>query len=84
MPHWISRLVVKNLGIGAAREAVQKKVLDIKFEPKGDTSLSDPKYGKDDPDNKPHTGGNTWAGGVRAVSYALLCRYLVLTADFIH
>ncbi|OJT05693.1 von Willebrand factor A domain-containing protein 8 [Trametes pubescens] len=57
-------LVVKNLGIGAAREAAQKKVLDIKFEPKGDTSLSDPKYGKDDPDNEPHTGGNTWAGGV--------------------
>ncbi|KAI0372412.1 hypothetical protein BV20DRAFT_939833 [Pilatotrama ljubarskyi] len=57
-------LVVKNLGIGAAREAAQKKVLDVKFEPKGDTTLSEPKYGKDDPDNQPHTGGNTWAGGV--------------------
>ncbi|KAI0634180.1 AAA domain-containing protein [Trametes polyzona] len=57
-------LVVKNLGIGAAREAAQKKVLDVKFEPKGDTSLSEPKYGKDDPENQPHTGGNTWSGGI--------------------
>ncbi|OQS05394.1 hypothetical protein THRCLA_02460 [Thraustotheca clavata] len=29
--------------------------------PKTDSSL--PKYGKEDPDNKPHVGGNTWAGG---------------------
>lgn len=57
---------MKNLGIGAAREAAQKKVLDIKFEPKGDTSLSEPKLGKDDPENNPHTGGNTWSGGVHA------------------
>ncbi|KAI9056427.1 hypothetical protein FKP32DRAFT_1599153 [Trametes sanguinea] len=56
-------LVVKNLGIGAARETAKKKVLDVKFEPKGDTSLSQPKYGKEDPNNQPHTGGNTWAGG---------------------
>ncbi|KAI8989190.1 AAA domain-containing protein [Trametes punicea] len=56
-------LVARNLGIGAARETV-KKVLDIKFEPKGDTSLSEPKYGKEDPNNHPHTGGNTWAGGI--------------------
>ncbi|KAI0327509.1 hypothetical protein GY45DRAFT_1355662 [Cubamyces sp. BRFM 1775] len=56
-------LVVKNLGIEAAREAAKKKVLDVKFEPKGDTSLSEPKYGKDDPNNQAHTGGNTWAGG---------------------
>lgn len=25
--------------------------------------MSSPKYGKDDPENKPHVGGNTWAGG---------------------
>lgn len=36
----------------------------MKYEPKN-TSLSEPKHGKDDPENKPHTGGNTWAGGVR-------------------
>lgn len=26
-------------------------------------SVSEPKHGKEDPDNKPHVGGNTWAGG---------------------
>ncbi|OCH94642.1 hypothetical protein OBBRIDRAFT_817121 [Obba rivulosa] len=56
-------LVVKHLGIDAAREASRKKILDVQFEPKGDTSLSHPKYGKEDPKNKPHSGGNTWAGG---------------------
>ncbi|KAI0672393.1 AAA domain-containing protein [Trametes maxima] len=56
-------LVVKNIGISAAREASQKKVLDVKFEPKDSTSLSEPKFGKVDPDNEAHTGGNTWAGG---------------------
>ncbi|GFO45307.1 von Willebrand factor a domain-containing protein 8, partial [Plakobranchus ocellatus] len=24
----------------------------------------DPKHGKEDPQNQPHVGGNTWAGGV--------------------
>ncbi|OBZ76548.1 von Willebrand factor A domain-containing protein 8 [Grifola frondosa] len=56
-------LIVKNLGFDAARAAARKQVLDLKFEPTGDTSLSKPKYGKEDPDNQPHTGGNTWAGG---------------------
>lgn len=27
------------------------------------TGLDQPKYGKDDPNNDPHVGGNTWAGG---------------------
>ncbi|RLN52820.1 hypothetical protein BBJ29_000770 [Phytophthora kernoviae] len=27
------------------------------------TGLDAPKYGKDDPNNDPHVGGNTWAGG---------------------
>lgn len=27
------------------------------------TGLDRPKYGKDDPKNEPHVGGNTWAGG---------------------
>lgn len=26
-------------------------------------SVSSPKHGKEDPNNKPHVGGNTWAGG---------------------
>lgn len=36
----------------------------MKFEPTGDTKLDKPKFGKQDPDNEPHSGGNTWAGGV--------------------
>ncbi|CAL1709976.1 unnamed protein product [Somion occarium] len=56
-------LVVKRLGLDAAREAAQKKVLDMKYEPKGNTDLDKPKFGKEDPDNEPHTGGNNWAGG---------------------
>ncbi|KAI0786986.1 AAA domain-containing protein [Abortiporus biennis] len=57
-------LVVKNLGLEAAREAAKKKVFDIKYEPKGDTKLDKPKFGKVDEENKPHSGGNTWAGGI--------------------
>ncbi|KAH9924969.1 AAA domain-containing protein [Epithele typhae] len=56
-------LAVKHVGMSAARETAKKQVLDLKFEPQGDTSLSSPKFGKEDPDNEPHTGGNTWAGG---------------------
>ena len=62
----MQRLVVEQLGIEAARSEAQKKVLDVKFVPKGSTSLGKPKFGKEDPENQPHTGGNTWAGGVRA------------------
>lgn len=59
----LRRLVVKNLGIGAGRDAAEKKVLDVKFEPKGDTGLSGPKFGKDDPENKAHTGGTLGRAG---------------------
>ncbi|KAH9929971.1 AAA domain-containing protein [Amylocystis lapponica] len=55
-------LVVKNVGLDAARETSKKKVLDVQFEPQ-ETKLSEPKFGKEDPDNEPHSGGNTWAGG---------------------
>ncbi|KAH9931510.1 AAA domain-containing protein [Fomitopsis serialis] len=57
-------LMVKRLGLDAARDTAQQKVLDVKFEPKGRTDVSSPKFGKVDPQDKPHTGGNTWAGGV--------------------
>ncbi|KZT64100.1 hypothetical protein DAEQUDRAFT_679169 [Daedalea quercina L-15889] len=57
-------LMVKRLGLDVARDVAEKKIMDVKFEPKGNTDLSSPKFGKEDPDNKPHTGGNTWAGGV--------------------
>jgi len=49
------------LGLSAAREAVNKKVKDIQFDPK-ETSLNEPKEGKHD--DKEHSGGNTFAGGV--------------------
>lgn len=50
------------MGLDAAREAAKKKVKDIHFEPK-DTSLDQPKEGEHD--DKEHSGGNRWAGGVR-------------------
>ncbi|KAL6302276.1 AAA domain-containing protein [Sparassis latifolia] len=56
-------LAVKRLGIDAAREVSRKKIVDVQFEPKGRTDLSNPKFGKEDPNNEPHVGGNTWAGG---------------------
>ena len=55
---------MKHMGLDATRENAQKRVLELKFEPKGSTELSKPKVGKDDPNNQPHTGGNTWSGGV--------------------
>lgn len=65
----VGSLKVKYLGLDAARasatDALGKRVRDIKFEPKGSTSLNEPKYGKEDPRNEEHHGGNTWAGGVR-------------------
>lgn len=58
------KLAVSRIGIDAARVGSEetKKPVVIEFKPKGDTSLSQPKFGKA-PDGKPHTGGNTWAGG---------------------
>ncbi|KAL8292641.1 hypothetical protein RQP46_001253 [Phenoliferia psychrophenolica] len=57
------KLSVARIGIDAARIGSEetKKPVVIDFKPK-DTSLSEPKFGKA-PDGKPHTGGNTWAGG---------------------
>ncbi|XP_006455343.1 hypothetical protein AGABI2DRAFT_226806 [Agaricus bisporus var. bisporus H97] len=53
-------LEVPHLGLDAAREAA-KKVKDIDFEPKNKT-LDEPKEGKHD--DKEHSGGDTYAGGV--------------------
>jgi von Willebrand factor A domain-containing protein 8 len=52
------------LGLDAAREAAKREALEIRFDPTGNTDLSEPKEGKHDPDNDAHVGGNTWAGGV--------------------
>ncbi|KAM7321273.1 hypothetical protein ACRRTK_019365 [Alexandromys fortis] len=37
--------------------------LQITIERESNEDVSDPKHGKEDPDNMPHVGGNTWAGG---------------------
>lgn len=58
-----NKLKVERVGIDAVRvggEETKKPPVVIEFTPK-DNSLSQPKYGKDD--DKPHVGGNTWAGG---------------------
>ncbi|KAH7919391.1 hypothetical protein BV22DRAFT_1199497 [Leucogyrophana mollusca] len=52
-----------NLGLDAAREATEKKILDLKFDPTGSTELNAPKEGEHDAKNDPHVGGNRWAGG---------------------
>lgn len=41
----------------------RKKEIALTIERKSGLSTSEPKHGKVDPDNKPHVGGNTWAGG---------------------
>ncbi|RHY25348.1 hypothetical protein DYB32_009692, partial [Aphanomyces invadans] len=44
-----------------------RDMLELKYLPHGTsvpkTDSSLPKHGKEDPDNTPHVGGNTWAGG---------------------
>lgn len=46
-----------------AEQRAAQKGLRVEYKPKGDTSLDKPKLGKDDPNNDPHVGGNTWRGG---------------------
>lgn len=41
----------------------KQKELQLTVESKSGKSVSAPKHGKIDQDNKPHVGGNTWAGG---------------------
>lgn len=57
----VGRLQVPHLGLDAAREASNKIVHEIQFEPE-ETDLSEPKEGEHD--DKEHSGGNTYAGGV--------------------
>jgi len=72
-------LAVKKLGLNATREAVTKKIHDIKFEPTG-TDLGAPKEGEHDANNNPHHGGNRWAGGVSPLPFLWLCS-LIHTLD---
>lgn len=57
-------------GVDDLAQDRKKKLLQLKLDgeaiqnestPK--TGLDKPKYGKEDPKNEPHIGGNTWAGG---------------------
>ncbi|XP_054728562.1 von Willebrand factor A domain-containing protein 8 [Anastrepha obliqua] len=41
----------------------RKKEIQLTVERKSGLGVSGPKYGKVDPKNEPHVGGNTWAGG---------------------
>lgn len=66
-------LDIEGLTLAEIRDRAEQKKKDaglvagrIAFDPKKagrDTSLGGPKEGKTDPENKPHTGGNTWKGG---------------------
>ncbi|GAA5999420.1 hypothetical protein JCM5350_001970, partial [Sporobolomyces pararoseus] len=68
------KLNVERVGIDAVRGSGGGKIAGkdlaaeedskaefVEFEPTGDTSLTEPKYGK--VDDEEHSGGNTWAGG---------------------
>ncbi|KAL0838604.1 hypothetical protein ABMA28_016694 [Loxostege sticticalis] len=46
---------------GRSKDALKK--LQMTIERTSGKDVSSPKHGKEDPDNKPHVGGNTWAGG---------------------
>lgn len=41
----------------------RKHKIQMSVDRKSGLATSSPKHGKEDPDNKPHVGGNTWAGG---------------------
>ncbi|CEH18703.1 AAA ATPase containing von Willebrand factor type A (vWA) domain [Ceraceosorus bombacis] len=63
-------LNVKGLSLAAIRQKEEEKQkVDagrVEFDPESagrDTNLDKPKEGKTDPDNKEHSGGNTWRGG---------------------
>lgn len=69
LKHSADRLKVNRLGLDSARNAAKKDVKEVQFEPNGPTDLGAPKFGKEDPNNEEHSGGNTWAGGVRPASF---------------
>ncbi len=68
--NYINSLEVPHLGLDAAREAA-KNVKEVEFEPK-DKALDEPKEGKHD--DKEHSGGDTYAGGVRFSSISTITK----------
>jgi hypothetical protein len=57
------RLRMQTTDLKMAQKA-KKKQLDMQFDPK-ETGLDEPKHGQEDPGGGAHSGGNTFAGGVR-------------------
>lgn len=43
----------------------RKREIQLTIQHSNNKSLSSPKHGKEDPENKPHVGGNTWAGELK-------------------
>lgn len=80
------RLGVERVGMDAVRGQIVpvdelRKAKEIEFDPAKegrDTTLSEPKFGKDD--GKEHHGGNTFAGGTGGVSVVFSSRVRKLTS----
>lgn len=56
-------LAIENYAKNELTAIRAQKEIQLTVERTSGLSVSQPKHGKEDPDNKPHVGGNTWAGG---------------------
>lgn len=60
-------LTIGDVSIEALQQRAAKKEREdaprVEYKPLGSTKLDRPKEGKEDPNNDPHVGGNTWRGG---------------------
>lgn len=56
-------LAIQNYAKNELTAIRAQKEIQMTVEHMSGKSVSQPKHGKEDPDNKPHVGGNTWAGG---------------------
>lgn len=66
---WVVRVIL--LGIKKICSSIF--ILQITIHRDSGLDVSSPKHGKVDPDNMPHVGGNTWAGGTGFHSLLFLC-----------
>lgn len=56
-------LAIENYAKNELAAIRRQREIQLTVERTSGQSVSAPKHGKEDPDNKPHVGGNTWAGG---------------------
>lgn len=56
-------LAIENYANNELTAIRRQREIQLTVESTSGKSVSEPKHGKEDPDNKPHVGGNTWAGG---------------------